>query len=429
MPAKIDEEVAMAIMLSSDFEPIEKYPGSTKPWRSLCKRCGEVVNPRLSAVKEGRRQCGFCSGARVKESTAISLFESVNLIPIEVFPGAKKPWKSKCNICKRIVNPMYANVRNGHSGCAFCSGKKVDAEEVFRIMLTKNLKPIEDFKSSSAKWRSICLLCDAEVNPRWSDIRQGQGGCPKCGNIKTANSNKLGAEFAVRMMRQAGVEPLEEYENYDKPWRSRCMSCGKETSPRLHSILAGQGACKYCGGKVVDVNFAERVMQDAGFIVSSPFPGTGKPWESICKNCKRKVSPTYGNIKQGGGCKYCNAGSFKSSKPAILYLITSESLGSHKIGIANVHVSQRNKEVQINPRIAEHIRLKWKVFKVIEFESGLNAFEVEQEVLVWLKKRNLGVFLSKDSMPQGGHTETIDAAEIDLATIWAKVEQLSKVKR
>jgi hypothetical protein len=30
-------------------------------------------------------------------------------------------------------------------------------------------------------------------------------------------------------------------------------------------------------------------------------------------------------------------------------------------------------------------------------------------------------------MPQGGHTETVNASEIDLPTIWAKVEQLSRV--
>ena len=32
-------------------------------------------------------------------------------------------------------------------------------------------------------------------------------------------------------------------------------------------------------------------------------------------------------------------------------------------------------------------------------------------------------------MPHGVYTETIDASEIDLPTIWAKVEELSKVKR
>jgi hypothetical protein len=30
-------------------------------------------------------------------------------------------------------------------------------------------------------------------------------------------------------------------------------------------------------------------------------------------------------------------------------------------------------------------------------------------------------------MPKGGHTETVDASEIDLVTIWAKVKELSKV--
>jgi hypothetical protein len=29
-------------------------------------------------------------------------------------------------------------------------------------------------------------------------------------------------------------------------------------------------------------------------------------------------------------------------------------------------------------------------------------------------------------MPQGGFTETIDASEIDLPTIWQRVEELSK---
>jgi hypothetical protein len=32
-------------------------------------------------------------------------------------------------------------------------------------------------------------------------------------------------------------------------------------------------------------------------------------------------------------------------------------------------------------------------------------------------------------MPHGGFTETVDATEIDLPTIWAKVEELSRVKK
>jgi hypothetical protein len=38
------------------------------------------------------------------------------------------------------------------------------------------------------------------------------------------------------------------------------------------------------------------------------------------------------------------------------------------------------------------------------------------------------MLLLPKQMPQGGHTETVDASEIELVTIWAKVEELSKVK-
>ena len=32
-------------------------------------------------------------------------------------------------------------------------------------------------------------------------------------------------------------------------------------------------------------------------------------------------------------------------------------------------------------------------------------------------------------MPQGGWTEIVDASEIDLPTIWAKFEEMNRVKR
>jgi hypothetical protein len=46
-----------------------------------------------------------------------------------------------------------------------------------------------------------------------------------------------------------------------------------------------------------------------------------------------------------------------------------------------------------------------------------------------LLEQKLGIFLSEFEMPQGGYTETVDASEIDLPTIWAKVEELSKVNK
>jgi len=66
----------------------------------------------------------------------------------------------------------------------------------------------------------------------------------------------------------------------------------------------------------------------------------------------------------------------------------------------------------------------------MDFSNGYSAHQVEQEILAWLRDElGLGIHLVAEQMPQGGHSETVDASEIDLPTIWAKVEELSRVKR
>jgi hypothetical protein len=66
----------------------------------------------------------------------------------------------------------------------------------------------------------------------------------------------------------------------------------------------------------------------------------------------------------------------------------------------------------------------------MDFEVTDEAYVLEQKVLEWLRQtRKLDVYLSEFEMPQGGYSETVDAAEIELVSIWAKVEELSKVKK
>ena len=56
--------------------------------------------------------------------------------------------------------------------------------------------------------------------------------------------------------------------------------------------------------------------------------------------------------------------------------------------------------------------------------------QIDQQVLSWLRqKKGLDIYLSREQLPQGGYSETVDASEIELVSIWAKVEELSKVKR
>jgi hypothetical protein len=81
-------------------------------------------------------------------------------------------------------------------------------------------------------------------------------------------------------------------------------------------------------------------------------------------------------------------------------------------------------------RLTRHEKLGWNVYAVKDLDTGEEAYELEEAVLDWLRN-DLGLtrYLLSEQMPQGGHTETVDASEIDLSAIWAKVEELSRVKR
>jgi hypothetical protein len=103
-------------------------------------------------------------------------------------------------------------------------------------------------------------------------------------------------------------------------------------------------------------------------------------------------------------------------------LITHDSLNSHKIGIGGFDSSM--------DRLEKHIKQGWKTYRQLDLDTAEEAYEIEQGVLNWLRN-DLGLqqYLLAEQMPQRGHTETVDASEIDLTTIWAKVDELSKNRK
>ena len=103
-------------------------------------------------------------------------------------------------------------------------------------------------------------------------------------------------------------------------------------------------------------------------------------------------------------------------------MITNKELGAHKIGISNLYNAKENS------RLMKHRRNGWLTYKTMEFSTGKSAVQLEYEVIDWLRNiRGLQRFLTAEQMPQGGHTETFDASEIDLPTVWKKIEELSRM--
>jgi hypothetical protein len=176
----------------------------------------------------------------------------------------------------------------------------------------------------------------------------------------------------------------------------------------------------------VDIPEAMKFMKSIDLKPLIEFPGNNKPWLCKCLKCKAEVTPRWSDLRRGqGGCSNCADYGLNYQKPGYIYLITNTELKSHKIGIANSYKSRK-----FDDRMYQHEKRGWTLYKKLSFKTVKEASEIETKVLEWLRMEvGLPFQLTSKQMPQGGHTETVDASEIDLATIWAKVEELSKVKK
>jgi Zn finger protein HypA/HybF involved in hydrogenase expression len=223
---------------------------------------------------------------------------------------------------------------------------------------------------------------------------------------------------AEAIANKAGFIPLETFKGRHYPWKCRCVTCNQVIYPYLGGMLQGNG-CLNCSGLIIDPVDARNLMIQNNIEPIVEYPGAGVPWQSKCMKCNREVSPRYSSIKMKiGGCKYCASHGYDFSAPGVLYLVTHLELEAHKIGITNINAKEK--------RLEKHSKQGWIIYDKWLFENGNNAFEVEQELLLWIREDlSLPVYLGKAQMPQGGFTETVDAKEIELSEIVNKVRMLA----
>ena len=419
---------------------------------------------------------------RLDHEAAAAIMRTAGVEPIEPYQNSQSPWQCRCLSCDRVVTPRHADVRGGHAGCKRCAwqkagrGQRIQHETAASFMIEHGLEPLEQYPGAGKQWRCRCLACGNEVRPRYANIKQGWGACERCRRLAQSRRQRGPEAKAIADFRAVGLEPLEPYVNVMTPWRSQCRNCGREVSPLLNNIRRGQGACRWCTGKAVDAEAAVVLMRAASLEPLVAYPGRHAPWPCRCLRCGQTVSPRYGAVKRGGGCRYCNdtaikpdvaaaamrnaqleplegypgsldkwrcrclkcnkivspcystiqRGSggcrwcrnsgFKAADDAVVYLITHTGFGAAKIGITD---SSGN-------RLKTHSTRGWQVLCTVAV-PGERAMLIEAEILDWWRgELALPAYLGPQEMKQGGWTETVSAEEIDLAVTIHRIRHLAE---
>jgi len=191
--------------------------------------------------------------------------------------------------------------------------RKLDPRLASDQMRATGLEPLEPYPGSAKKWHCRCLVCDQEVWPRHSSVKQGQGGCNFCAQKAAHVTQTLSQSEATAAMRAAGLEPLEPYESSNSPWLCRCTVCGVERHTRHSSVQQGHG-CKSCEmekaakrRRLSNAANAVLTMQSAGLEPLEPYPGTVRKWRCTCMECGQTVVRTHDKVQQSGsGCPLCS---------------------------------------------------------------------------------------------------------------------------
>jgi len=226
--------------------------------------------------------------------------------------------------CGREVTPRYDDVRGGHRGCKWCAWQataaalRMDHEIAAVTMIERHLEPLEQYPGSSRLWRCRCLRCGAEVTPRYETSSKAGAVAGRAAGRRPAPGSEARRPPRSAVMRAAGPEPLEPYRNAMTPWRSQCRRCGREVSPLLNNIKNGQGGCIWCARGAVDPEEAGAFMRAAGLEPLTAYPGRAAPWPCRCQRCHQAVSPRYGAVRNGSGCRYCNDTAIKPDAAAAL---------------------------------------------------------------------------------------------------------------
>jgi hypothetical protein len=276
------QDAALAIAAAAGVVPLEPYRNANAAWLCRCLACGREVRPRLKHMAPGRGGCRHCAEASstanakakaAREQSGRAGLDAHGLEPLEPYPGNRYPWRMRHAACGQEISPSLGNLAKawdkGDTGCAYCSGHRVDPVQAAAIMHDARLRPLTDFPGSNAHWPCECLDCHRVVRPSYSTVAMGHRGCKWCSGVI------LDPAEAEGMLRSFGFEPLVPYPGSERPWRATHAACGREAAPSLGNLRGGTSL----------------------------------------------------------GCMVCRTGGFDAGSPAILYLVVSEALDAAKAGI------------------------------------------------------------------------------------------------
>lgn len=291
---------------------------------------------------------------------------------------------------------------------------------------------------------------------------------------------KLTHDEASKLMLEAGLQPLVPYSGNGDPWLCKCLTCGKEVTPRRSWVVYAGSGCKPCGHdkhRIAESTVRE-VLLVHGFLLTGVYSGCIDPLDCICQNCNQPCRVAYRSVIDNNQtrCNSCGYGApipqvkllelftameyeiigqvFSSGKPTKTKCLRCGALGrtyydnlkqgrrmcrgcSFKRGfdtalpgilyvVENPTINALKVGIMNShtTRLDEHRRNGWHLVQAWEW-SGQLISRLETLILRWLRKvKGIPPAVRKEDMPQCGYSETASTLLIRPLEVIAQIETL-----
>jgi hypothetical protein len=134
---------------------------------------------------------------RLTEEEAFGIIDRAGFLPRGKFTNVETHIDCECKKCGKVVPKTVheLSVKNTF-GCPYCNKVKIDPETAEEVLLDAGYKPVEPYKNSKSKWKSIHVVCGTICYPRYNSIQSGQGACTKC-TVGTFDYNAVSYFYLV----------------------------------------------------------------------------------------------------------------------------------------------------------------------------------------------------------------------------------------
>jgi len=335
---KLESKPAIDLMIQAGVMPIEDYPGSAKHWKCKCLKCGQIVWPKHSSIKQnpGSGGCNPCAKIQTQVvlrkrnyDSALRFLEKNELTLLGPYQSAKAKALFRCERCGNEFPASYTDFTSSGRTCV-CKRRPRNPLGDYFPLLAKELHPTANGLLTAeyigtGMRTNIWWICESGHEYEAAPANRVKGSlCRYCLGMEAYQGESDLVTLYPDLCKElatdkdlAKARQLRPGSNEQLMWK--CQKNDKHIYPmspvdRTHS---GSG-CSYCAGKRVmtgDNDFLTMCPEQAlEWDYDANFPqrpemvhaGSNEKYSWICAFNPAHTWTATPNSRQKSGCQKCS---------------------------------------------------------------------------------------------------------------------------